>query len=75
MKKKDFLSHPPAQWIVKTSGAESWIEILNWLVGWSRMVPPRFDKETYNQDHARAIGQKRKTKNNYRIDSLKNPKI
>ena len=58
------------QWIVKTSGAESLIEISKWLVGWSRMVPPRFDKQTYNQDRARAIGQKRKTKINYRIDYL-----
>ena len=45
-----FLSHPPAQWIVKRSGVESLIEISNWLVGWYRMVPPRFDKQTYNQD-------------------------
>ena len=56
------------QWIVKTSGAESLIEISNWLVGWSRMVPPRFDKQTYNQDRPRAIGQRRKTNENYMID-------
>ena len=65
-----FLSRPPAQWIVKTSGVESLIEIPNWLVGWSRMVAPRFDQQTYNQDRARASGQQRKTKKNYRIDYL-----
>ena len=75
-----FLCHPPAQCIVKMSGAESLIEISNWFLGWSRMVAPRFDKQTYNQDRARAIGQKRKTikKLQYRLpsqNSLKNPKI
>ena len=42
-----FLSHPPTQWRVKTSGAESLIEISNLLVGWSRVVPPRFDKKKH----------------------------
>ena len=76
-----FLSFPLMQWIVKRSGAESLIEISNWLVGWSRMVPPCFDKQTYNQDCVYVIGQKRKTiyiKLQDRLplqNSLKNPKI
>ena len=36
----------PSPFRAMDSQNESLIEILNWLVGWSRMVPPRFDKQT-----------------------------
>ena len=35
--------HSHAHCLVKTSGAESLIDISNWMVGWSGMVPSRFD--------------------------------